>query len=213
MANPDARFGLRPVRHIDGSPWNGGTIRCYIGAAYTSALYVGDPVDITDELDDRVAGITRVLTVRASTFVKTAYVMGVIISFEPLADNPNITYHPASTAQYCNVCVDPTVVYWIRDNGAAALTNVVIGQNADGILTHGGDTITGLSGAELDAGTTTAPAADSTYMMLVVGCADTPDIENAWDGSTDTHVVWEVILTSSRLFKTNGAGALGVTAT
>ena len=45
MANVDAAFGLKPVRHLNGSPWNGATIRCHAPAAYGgSALYVGDPV-------------------------------------------------------------------------------------------------------------------------------------------------------------------------
>ena len=51
MANTDAPFGLRPVRHLNGSSWNGQTIRCFIHASYAYALFVGDPVMYQTELD------------------------------------------------------------------------------------------------------------------------------------------------------------------
>ena len=37
-----APFGLRPVRHTDGSPWNGQTIACV--PASGTAIFLGDIV-------------------------------------------------------------------------------------------------------------------------------------------------------------------------
>ena len=211
MANPDARFGLRPVRHIDGTPWNGGTVRCYIAAAYTDyALFIGDPVDIDNELDDRVAGV-MVPTVERSAFVASKSVLGVITSFEPDGDDLSLTYRKNSTARYCNVCCDPTVIFQIRDDGGTIPGVVTIGQNACGIYTHAGSTATGLSGLELDFSTAAVPAADVTYPMIIVGAAD--DGGNSFDGSADTRVIWEVMITSWRLLGPYQAyGARGVTA-
>lgn len=210
MANPDARFGLRPVRHVTGAPWNGGTMRCYVSASYATALYIGDPVDIDTTLTNRVAGVV-VPTVIRSAFTDGTYVVGVITSFEPDPSDPTLTYRKASTARYCNVCCDPSVVFHVRDDGGAILGVVTIGQNAVGIFTHGGSTTTGLSGMELDAGTTTAPSANASNTMIIIGAADLPD--NSWDGTTDTRVIWEVLLCNWRfLGPASPYGQLGVTA-
>lgn len=211
MANPDARFGLKPVRHIDGSPWNGATMRCYVSASYATALYIGDPVDIDTTLSQRVAGI-KCPTVIRSAFTDGTYVVGVITSFEPNPDNLTQQYRPGYQARYCNVCVDPTVVFQVRDDGGVVLAVVTIGQNAVGIFTHAGSTITGLSGMELDSGTTTAPSANASNTMIIIGAAE--DDTNTWDGTVDTRVVWEVMLCNWRfLGPCSPYGQLGVTAT
>lgn len=44
MANVSAPFGLMPIEHLDGSPYNGKVTRYYIPSADTSAYYIGDPV-------------------------------------------------------------------------------------------------------------------------------------------------------------------------
>jgi len=210
MANPDARFGLRPVRHITGAPWNGATIRCYVSASYATALFIGDPVDFETTLTN-IPTAPRVPTVIRAAMTDTNPVLGVITSFDPNPDNLTLQYRPLSTARYCQVCVDPTVVYQVRDNAGAAVTKVVIGQNAVGIFTHAGNTITGLSGFELS--TTTAPAANSSYPLLIIGAADIED--NEWDGTASTHVIWEVLLSTARFAGSSGSdyGMLGVTAT
>jgi hypothetical protein len=206
LANPDARFGLRPVRHIDGSAWNGQTIRCYVSASYAVALFIGDPVDF-ETTAANIPTAMKYPSVIRSAFTDGTYAVGVITSFDPNPDNLTQQYRPASQARYCQVCLCEDVVFQIRDDGAAALTkSTSIGLNAVGILTHSGDTITGLSGFELDT-SSDAPAVDASNTMLILKCADIED--NAWDGSTDTHVVWEVLINMNRLKHTTN-GALGV---
>jgi hypothetical protein len=209
MANPDARFGLRPVRHISGAPYNGATIRCEISSSYATALFIGDPVDLDTTLTNK-STTGRYPTVIRSDFIDGDYAVGVITSFEPDPDNLSYNYNPASNARFCNVCCDPEVVYQIRGDGGGTLTNVVIGENAVGIFTHSGDTATGLSGLELDEGTTTAPSADATNPMIIVGIADIED--NEWDGTTDSRMIYEVLITNHRFRNGSGYGALGVTA-
>ena len=55
MANTSSAFGLKPVRHLDGSPWNGNTVKCYISASYATALFIGDPVLLTPTLAEKDA--------------------------------------------------------------------------------------------------------------------------------------------------------------
>jgi len=122
-----------------------------------------------------------------------AYVYGIVVGFE--ADPTNLTYQyrPASTERVAYVVVaTPDLVCQIRDDGGAALTKADIGANAIGIFTHGGSTVTGLSGLELDAGTGTGPAENASNPLTIIGVADIED--NEFDGSTSTHIVWEVLI-------------------
>ena len=211
MANPDARFGFRPVRHLSGAPWNGATIRCSVATALAGAVFIGDAVDINTDLSDRATAERYLSVMPVASLNDAVLVLGVVTSFDPYPTNLSLQYNPASPGadRYCQVCVDPTVVYEIRGNGTAT-TNVIVGQNALGALTTG-DSVTGLSGMELDESSGTANAS---YPLLVVGVSDRPD--NEWDGSTDSHVIYEVILSTSRFARSGGAdglGCLGVTAT
>ena len=43
MANPDRPSGFTPVQYLNGAPWNGQARIYSIIAAYTTALYIGDP--------------------------------------------------------------------------------------------------------------------------------------------------------------------------
>ena len=206
MANPDARFGLKPVRHLNGNPWNGGTMRCYIPAAYdTAAMFVGDPVVLEPLAASRVAGI-KCPQVQRAAGTTTTYIFGVITSFEPDQDDLSLKYRVNSTARYCNVCVDPDVIYWIRDNADAYGDEDDIGGNADGIFTHGGSTTTGLSGFELDQSSIGEDAADA---FFIIGVADVED--NLFNCTSDTNTIWEVLINMHQLRATGDAsGALGV---
>ena len=87
MANPSsAPFGFRPVRHIDGSPWNGQTIRCYISSSYATALFIGDPILLTPTLAEKDA-TAKYHTINISAGTTGTIIRGVITSFEPLPDN------------------------------------------------------------------------------------------------------------------------------
>ena len=203
MANVDAPFGLRPVRHLSGMSWNGQTERCYIASSYATALYVGDPVELTEETDDQDTTCLH-MSVKGITAGDTHPLIGVITSFEPLASDTTKNYNPASTERYANVCMDPSVVYHIQDDGSATPTKLLPGQNACLINTHAGSTATGLSGVELDL---TTPAANASFQLLILRMARLPKNELA------IHAIWEVLINLHQLKSTgDGDGMLGVTA-
>ena len=212
MANPDARFGLRPVRHITGTPFNEATIGCYISASYATALFIGDPVDLETTIGNIPTASRCLCVIRAdgggATLADAQIITGVITSFEPDPTNLTLQYRPASTARYCNVCVDPTVVYQIRGDGSEVPLKTFIGGNAVGVWTHSGNTMTGLSGLEIveDA----SPTVNSSNPFLVLGPADIED--NEFDGAASTHVIWEVLLSTARFAGGSGSdyGMLGV---
>lgn len=197
MGNPTQAFGLRPVRHEDGSPWNGATVPCYVDSDYATALYVGDPValDSTAANKHAVANIGEGLlpTVMKVALTSSQACYGVITSFQPADDSTyspatSPVYRPASTARIANVCRDPSVIYEIRGCGQGTPVAGWINRNAL-CVAGSGSTATGLSGTCLDEGTATAPRADQTYPLLIVGASSKPG-----ETPLDDYTLWEVKL-------------------
>jgi len=198
MANPTNAFGLRPVKHQNGSAWNGATVPCYVSALYATALFIGDPVILTDQADEKDP-TGRYPTIIASAGTDGTLIRGVITSFEPTDRDSNV-YNPALTGRIANVCMDKDVVYQIRGDGGAIPTSLFPGQNADMIATAAGSTVTGLSGFMLDEGTTTAPTTTQTLTLHILGLTDVPD------NALGINTVWEVLLNTPELAAGRFAG-------
>ena len=170
MANQDAPFGLRPIRHRNGAPYTGAANPYYIPASYATALFIGDPVVKTGtantaEVDAPGAGKFNVGTLPAINKASAGdgnAVTGVVVGF--MGDADDGVYNPASTERIALVCDDPDVVFEIQADGAIAATQV--GLNAVLIYTNTGNTNTGLSGAELDT-TSDVPAADASNQLTI----------------------------------------------
>lgn len=200
MANPNAPFGLRPVRYLDGTPWNGGTQRCYVSASYATALYIGDAVTMETALinKDTTANYPTIIVSSGAT---ATVIRGVITSFEPDPTNLTLQYRPASTERWANVALAvPNLVFHIRDDGDATPSRVFPGQNA--IMASGTPSaITGLSGYVLDGSTT--PTTTQAHSLHILGKADIPDNE------LGDYAIWEVLINTCY----NATGLyLGVTA-
>jgi hypothetical protein len=187
------------VRKLDGSPYTGGVQKCYVDGDYATALFIGDGVIFSSTLDDKDP-TGRYPTVIAWTGGSGAICRGVIVGIEPDPDDLSKTYIPASTGGYVYVCVDPQVVYQIRDDGAGTPSKVFPGQNAT-VTLAAGSSVTGLSGAVLD---TTTPTTTQAYPLHIIGLAE---IE---DNALDDYAIWDVVLNTPE----NATGRfLGITAT
>lgn len=180
MANQNAPFGLRPVRHRNGNPWNGVTKPYYIPSSYGTALFIGDPVIKTGTSNTAMveapgAGRFNVGTlpeINKATAGDTNRITGVIVGFSPLPSNLDYKHNPASTARVAYVCDDPDVIFEIQADGA--IPAATIGFNAVLIYTQSGSTTTGLSGVELDT-TSDAPAADASNQLLILRAVNRED--------------------------------------
>ena len=188
MANVNRPHGLAPVRHINGSPWNGQVEHFSVLASDNTALFVGDAVISAGTAD---ATGRQCITRAANT--STARVIGVIVGFD--ADPTNLNrpsqYRLASTARTALVCVDPTVLYEIQADGTTANAAAAVGLNAPLVLTAG-STITGISAMELNID---AAATNTTLPLKIVGAVQTPDN----DYTETTNVKYLVLLNTSTL--------------
>lgn len=201
MANKTNAWGLRPVKHLNGSPWNGVTEKCYVGATYGTAMYIGDTVMINNASADSDP-TAKFTSIERSAIADAAIIYGVIVSFDD-SEGCSKVYNPASTERYVNVCVDPTVIYHIRGNGIAAPTRVTPFLNA--IMVAGtASTVTGLSGIMLDEGTD-PPAVDQTNPLIILRLANLPDNELA------ASAVYEVMINNHQLRAGAAGQVLGVT--
>ena len=191
MANVDAPFGLRPVKHLNGMPWNGQTMRCMVPSGTAVNLYVGDAVIRGTTAD--ATGYCPTVTV--AVMGDAAQIFGVITSFEPDVTDSTKVYRTASTNRYCQVCIDPDVIYQIQDSGGAAGTVAIgiagVGLNANLIQTHLGSTVSGVSQMELNADTV---AADSSFQLLILNAAPLSN-----NDATIARAVWEVIISQHQL--------------
>lgn len=195
MANPDTPFGLRPVRHRNGAPYNGAVNPVYINSSYGTALFIGDPV-IKVAGGSNAAAISvpgmghfpigTMPSVEKATAGATNRITGVIVAFGADPTNLEQKHSPADTEGLAWICDDPDVIFEIQANGAIPAASM--GLNAILIYTHAGSAVTGLSGVELDT-TGTVPAADATYQLLILRAANRED-----NDTTLTHAKVEVLI-------------------
>jgi hypothetical protein len=168
MANTSRPSGFRPVKHTNGSPFNGQVNQYAILAADGTAAFVGDLVKLTGTAS--ADGYPSVAVCAAGNTP-----VGVIVGFrpDPAALNTPL-YRVASTLRYALVADSPDLVMEAQEDavgGALAITN--IGQNVD-IIATAGSTTTGLSAMQVDSSTA---ATTSTLVLRLVGFVDRPDNE------------------------------------
>jgi hypothetical protein len=203
MANLTGPYGLRPLKHLDGSKWDGALVRCYVSASYATALFVGDPVLLSPTLAEKDT-TGRYPTINKSAGTTGTLVPYVIMGFEVNPDDLTKIYNPASTEAIalCVRCADD-LIFTIRGDGGGTPSKVFPGQNAVMIATTAGSTSTGLSGMHLDEGTTTAPTTTQAFPLHILG------INEVEDNTLADNAEWQVLINTNN----NATGRiLGVTA-
>ena len=190
MANVNAPFGLRPVKHVGGASWNQQATLYYIAQADTNAYYIGDTV-ISAATGDATTGISGVTLSAARGAVTTGNIRGVIVgigtspatpggampgAFDP--NNLNVVYIPGTKTQayYVWVVDDPTVIFEAQtDSGTLASTTW--NKNIGYTNTISPNTLT-TAGGVLHSGTVITSASAATTQALplkVVGAPLYPD--------------------------------------
>lgn len=197
MSNANSPFGLRPIRSMLSSPYSGQTRRCLITSSDSNNMGIGDPVKLYGDAD--TAAFTP--TVALATAGATNGIFGVIVGFEMNPDALYTVYRPASQARYCYVNCDPFAEFEVQA-GATVLPYTTVGLNA--VLKAGSaDTATGMSGWYMDSGDTTAPAADTTYQLLILGLANRPNNDIA-----SAYAIWRVMI-SLHTLRVGGVNTAG----
>lgn len=188
MANVTKPFGLRPVKHLNGMPWNGQTQKCYIPAA-GAQMNIGDAVvrNLTSSPDGFYPAVT------VATMGDAAQIYGIITAFEPSSDQLDHTYQTSGTTRYCYVCIDPDVIFEIRDDSSAVIGIAGVGLNANIVQSTASASVTSsfLSGQMLLASTV---AANASFQLLILNAAPYDDNDATLAGA-----VWQVLISQHQL--------------
>jgi hypothetical protein len=174
MANIDAPKGAIPVKHLDGSPWNGMVNMYLVPSADGTALFVGDFVKshgsagaeglVVNGQD--VWGMPTVIQAAAGDALR-----GVVVGFLVNQADPSVRHRVASTNRVALVADAPDLVFEIQeDSDGAALAVTDIGENAD-IVVAAGSATTGRSAMELDSST----HATTSAQLRILGLVKKPD--------------------------------------
>lgn len=196
MANKDTPFGLKPVRHLSGAPWNGKVNAYYVVSTDSVAnLFKGDTV-ITAGGADASGKYPTVDQGNAG-----APLLGVIVGFgdNPHVmthpDNPNRDYLPTATSGYVFVVDDPFVIFEVQeDNADNDLTAAMVGLTTDLTLDTSGSTSTGKSGMELDSSGTGTGAAQCRILH----------VSRREDNDLGSYCKWDVLIVEHEMLATIG---------
>jgi hypothetical protein len=208
MANPNTPYGLRPYAYMSGAPWGGAVRTYYVPVGNATALYLGDPVNLTYTSDGNGVPVCEVATAGAAH-----QVAGVFLGISNNAGLPGnvITllqsqtpYLAASQAAYIYVCDDPFLLYAVQEDsvGGAATSNGAAGANAN-LVAGSGSTVTSQSGWQLQSSSVTNTGSDSTKQLRIIQALQ--EVDNA----IGVNCKWLVKINQGLSWLT--AGASGVT--
>ena len=192
MANSDTPFGFKPVKHMNGSPWNGKANVYYIPASDETATFKGDLVKLAGSADatGKFPSVAQVAAGDAACGVIIGFGDNPNVMIHP--DNPNRDYRPASTAMYCLVVDDPYVVFEVQEDSVANSIAVTMVGLATDVVVGTGSTTTGKSAMELDSSDTATAAGQCRIMRLV----------NREDNALGDHAKWEVLIAEHQFLST-----------
>ena len=143
MANVAEKYGLRPVRKLDGSPFINAQNRYRIASNYGTAIFQGDLVKPVTG-----GGIERAV---AATSDKVIGVFNGVFYTDPTTQKPTWKNYYPGTVNVSDIVAtvidDPSVVYKIDSDGAFAAADIFINF---AITTATGNTLTGISEVQLD---------------------------------------------------------------
>jgi hypothetical protein len=183
--------GFRPVKHLNGSPYNGQVNRYMISASDTAATNVGDFVQLSDNdaLQDAGGGVyPAVERIGSGTAVP---IVGVVVGFEPDYSNLNAgNYRVASTRRIALVADATDLIFaGPEDATGGAVTATMVGRNFAINLGTAGTTTPFASGMSLDSST---QATTATLPLQLMGITASPDNDARLTATTAAEVLVRV---------------------
>ena len=190
MANVTEKFGLRPYRKLDGTPFVGAQNRYTIASNHTTAIFQGDLV-----IPTTAGNIDR------HTANNSAAVIGVFngcFYTDPTTKKPTFrnSYPGSIVASDITAFVvdDPDAVFLM--DADAAFTRADLYQNYS-VSTGGGNTTTGISEVQLDV---SVSGTNASFVIQAIDISQDPD------NSDTTTANANVLVRINKHFYRNGTG-------
>lgn len=197
MANTLRVNGFKPVKYMNGAPYNGQCTMYYTDAATGGNIFVGDLVKLAGTAD---ANGVRGVAAAAASDACVGVVVGIVPSMTNL-DTPQ--YRVASTARYVLVADDPAIIFEAQEDGDTdPLELVDAGLNVNFIVAAG-STTTGASGMQIDSNT---EGTSATLPLKLIAPAQRPDNELVAAGQANTR--WLVKINNHQLAASTGTAGV-----
>jgi hypothetical protein len=166
LANTNAPFGMRPVRYVDGRPYNG-AVELYFATGATGVIRPGDPVveagsANTSEFQGYAPGTLPTCTIALDGSGDP--ITGVCVAVLPVTRD-SLIYRETSTDRIIMVARGADLIFEVQaDAGGTALAAVDVGQFA---VLKAATTATLRSDWTLD--TSVTPATTAAYQLKIMG--------------------------------------------
>lgn len=201
MANNNAPFGLRPVRSLNGAPYNG-AVNYYFATGATGVIAPGDPVKAAGAANTSTFGgfdAGMLPTCAVATGGTTNAITGVCVAVLPVTRD-SLPYRETSTDRIIAVADDPQLIFQVQENaGGTAFAGTDIGQFV--CLASGtASTVTSRSSWVVDSGT--APASTAGFQLMLWRLANIPG------NAIGAYAVWEVLINNHQLANIANTGRL-----
>jgi hypothetical protein len=216
MANTSSLFGFKPIKYLNGAPWNGKVGVYYASASDTAVIYKGDMVAMQGTASKYESTGKYPCVTRAGV---SSIMVGVAIGFSTVpyisADPTNLflSKRTASTAMYVFVVDDPMVIFEAQESevtAAIAAALVYSDVMANGKISLGAGAAAGTLGNDttgtsymginsIDVHTNAGSAATEAIKVLRLA-----DKEN---NALGAYAVWEVMINQHYF----GSGSIGLT--
>ena len=164
--------GFRPVKHMNGSPYNGQFNRYMISASDAQVTNVGDLVILSDNdaLVDTQGGGVYPAVERAASATSSA-IVGAVVGFEPDYSNLNTgMYRVASTRRVVFVADSPDLIFACPQDGNIAAASV--GLNCSLVIGSGSSTAPYASAMKVDSSEVDTTATDPVQILGIVNSPD-----------------------------------------
>ena len=168
MANVDRPNGLRPVKHLNGAPYNGQVNMYLIPSSDSTAVFRGDLVKLAGGAGAAGTVVYGIDCEGIPTAIQSAAGdthVGVVVGFLANQSDLSTQYRVASTDRIALVADAKDIIFEIQEvSGGTPLTADAVGLNAN-VVVGAGNTTTGTSGVELD-NSTEATTADLDVQIM-----------------------------------------------
>lgn len=189
MANVSRINGFKPVKHLNGSPYNGQANIYEVPAGEAIPVFIGDLVKLSDSAaTSNYPAVESVSTATTANNIAAVPIVGSVVGiFNAKLDvdgkmttgsvNLDIPiYRPASTKQFVLVADSPDLIFEVQANDAIPLAS--IGLNYD-VATADNTTTALVTGASPMSVATTVGSASATRPLQVMGMSTRQDNEPA----------------------------------
>jgi hypothetical protein len=167
--------GFKPVKHTNGSPYNGQFNRYMISASEGATVNIGDLVVLSDSaaLED-TAGFGVYPAVERASSATASVVVGAVVGFEPDYSNLNAgMFRTASTRRVAFVADSPDLIFAVGQDGTGGVVAAAsVGLNCDIVVGTGVTTAPYASAMKIDS---SQVSTTSTLPVQIVGFVASPD--------------------------------------